>query len=465
MKPVLRVSIVAIAAESFVVTVARNAALAAAISVIGITTVICAAAPAHAQEPDPELVRYINSIKAIDNHAHVTGLDLAHDRGFDQLRCDELPASNGLAPANLRFGADQQRAYKTLFGFDAKTGDGEEIKKIQDMEAAARQEHGAGFYAWVMEKAGIETVFANRTALAPGMKAPQIRWVPYEDALLFPLDNSSAKAMNPDRRVLFGDAEQLLSTYLRDAKLSRIPPTLDAYLENVVQATLTKQKAGGAVAVKFEAAYLRHLDFAPASQDEASHIYAKYAKGGNPAPAEYKTLQDFLFKRIGLEAGRRGLPVHLHTGSGCGEFFDDAGAEAVLLSPMLNDPDLRKTNFVLLHGNYPTARSVSALILKPNVYTDTSVLEVLYSPAELARLMRPWLELMPEHVMFGTDAGPFGAGLDWEETTLMGTQHFRRALALVLTDMMRDGTITGDRAKQIAEQVLHGNAAQLYKLE
>jgi predicted TIM-barrel fold metal-dependent hydrolase len=246
--------------------------------------------------------------------------------------------------------------------------------------------------------------------------------------------------------------------------LSRVPPTLDAYVEEAVQTTLRSQKSAGAVAVKFEAAYLRGLDFAPASQDEATRVYAKYAAGGNPTPAEYKTLQDFLFKQIALEAGRLGLAVHFHTGSGCGEFFDDAGADAMLLSPVLNDPELRKTNFVLLHGNQARERSVSVLILKPNVYTDTSVLEFLYSPAELARILRPWLEFMPEHVMFGTDAGPFGPGLDWEETTLMGSQHFRRALALVLTDMVRDGTITRDRAKEIAERVLHGNASQLYKI-
>ena len=431
-------------------------------AIVGV--VFCACAPVQAQQPDPDLVAYINSIKAIDNHAHVTGLDLAHDRGFDQLRCDELPAATALAPANLRFNPDQQVAYKTLFGFDAKTGDDAEIKKIQDLEIAARRDHGAGFYAWLMDQAGLETVFANRTALAPEMKAPQIRWVPYEDALLFPLDNSAAKAVNPDRRALFGDAEGLLNTYLHDAGLTHIPPTLDAYVEKVVQTTLQKQKAAGAIAVKFEAAYLRRLDFAPASPDEAARIYAKYAAGGNPTPAEYKTLQDYIFKQIALEAGRLGLAVHFHTGSGCGEFFDDSGADAMLLSPALNDPDLRKTNFVLLHGNQPRSPNVSVLILKPNVYTDTSVLELMYSPAELASFMRPWLELMPEHVMFGTDAGPFGPGLDWEETTLIGTQHFRRALALVLTGMVRDGTITRDRAKQIAELVLHGNAAQLYKI-
>jgi uncharacterized protein len=424
---------------------------------------LCAVvAPAQAQEPDPEIAAYVNSIKAIDNHAHVTALDREHDKGYDQLRCDGLPPASALPPANLRFGAAEEAAYKTLYGFEAKTGDEAEIKKVTELEIAARREHGAEFYSWVMEKAGFETVLANRTAMAPEMKAPQLRWVPYEDALLFPLDNSIAKAVNPDRRVFYGDAEELLNTYLRDAGLSRVPPTLDTYVEKVLRATLQKQKAAGAVAVKFEAAYLRPLDFAPASKDEAARVYAKYAAGGNATAAEYKTLQDFLFKQIALEAGRLGLAVHFHTGSGCGEFFDDSGADPMLLSPMLNDPDLRKTNFVLLHGNPPRERNVSVLILKPNVYTDMSVLEFLWSPPELARILRPWLEMMPEHVMFGTDAGPFGPGLDWEETTLIASRRSRRALALALSDMVRDKTINRERAKEIAERVLRGNAAQLY---
>jgi predicted TIM-barrel fold metal-dependent hydrolase len=420
--------------------------------------------PGWAQQPDPEIVSYINSVKAIDNHAHVTALDREHDKGYDQLRCDGLPSSNGLSPANLRFGPDQQAAYRTLYGFDAKTGDEAELKKVAELETTARHEHGVDFYAWVMEKAGIETVFANRTAMAPEMKPPRLRWVAYEDALIFPFDNSRQKAVNPDRQVFYGYAEDLLNTYLHDAGMSRIPLTLDTYVEKVVRATLQKQKNAGAMAVKFETAYLRPLDFAPASKDEAARVYAKYAAGGLATPAEYKTLQDFLFKEIALESGRLSLAVHFHTGSGCGDFFDDAGADAMLLSPILNDPDLRKTNFVLLHANPPRERNVSMLIVKPNVYTDMSVLELLWSPQELARLLRPWLQIMPEHVMFGTDAGPFGPGLEWEETTVIGTQHARRALAIALSEMVRDGTITRDRAKEIAELVLRKNAMQLYGL-
>lgn len=420
------------------------------------------AASVSAQEPDAELVRYINSIKAIDNHSHITALDRDHDKGYDQLRCDVLPPAVGLSPANFRFNADQKWAYKTLYGFDPKSGDAAEIKKIIEMELAARKEHGAGLYTWVMEKAALETAFANRTSMPAEMRAPQIRWVPYEDSLLFPLNNDAEKALNPDRRALFGMAEDLLHTYLQDAGVARVPAMLDGYVNAIVRATLQKQKSAGAVAVKFEAAYLRRLDFASASHEEAAQIYAKYVAAGKPTAAEYKILQDYLFKQIALEAGRLGMAVHIHTGSGCGEFFDDSGADAMLLSQMFNDPDLRKTNFVVLHGNPPKERTVSALILKPNVFVDMSVLEFYWSPIELAKILRPWLEMMPEHVMFGSDAGPFGPGLDWEETILIASRNARHALALVLSDMMRDGTITPDRAKEIAQRVLRGNAAQLY---
>jgi hypothetical protein len=430
-----------------------------------VLTLCAGAALAPAQEPDARIAAYVNSIKAIDNHSHVPAVDREHDRGYDQLRCDALPPATGLPPAGLRFGADKQAGYRTLYGFEALTGSEAEIRQVTELQAAARREHGASIYAWVMEKAGIETVLANRTAMAPEMKAPQLRWAPYADALLFPLDNGAVKALNPDRRALFGMAEELRNAYLLAAGLKQVPATLNEYLDKVVRATLRTQKSAGALAIKFEAAYLRSLAFGPASKAEAARVYAKYAGGGAPGAGEYTRLQDFLFKQIAIEAGRLGLVVHFHTGTGCGEFFEDSGADAMLLSPALNDPELRSTRFVLLHGNQPRHGNVSLLILKPNVYADMSVLEYFTSPTELARILRPWLEIMPEHVMFGSDAGPFGPGLDWEETTVIGARNVRRALALVLSEMMRDGTLTESRAKDIAEMVLRGNAKQLYGLD
>jgi hypothetical protein len=84
------------------------------------------------------------------------------------------------------------------------------------------------------------------------------------------------------------------------------------------------------------------------------------------------------------------------------------------------------------------------------------------SSDELARIISPWLEMMPEHVIFGTDAGPFGVGMGWEESTWIASRKSRRALGLALTALIRGGAMTLDRARVVAEGVLRGNAAALY---
>lgn len=415
-----------------------------------------------AQQPDPALSSYIDSIRAIDNHAHVMAFSSADDKGYDQLRCDELPPATTLPPANLRFSPDIQAAWKALYDFSGSSASDEVLAALKARKDAARKKYGDQYHDWVLQQAGIDIVLANRLAMTPELGA-HFRWVPYEDALLFPLDNSAAKSLNPDRRALFTMAEQLLKRYLQMTGVNAIPPTLDEYLAKVVTPTLERQARQGAVAIKFEAAYLRSLNFQPADKKSASAVYARLAHA--PEAPDYTILQNYLFRYIAAEAGRLRLAVHIHTGSGCGEFFDDSGSDPMLLSSALNDPALRQTNFVLLHGGSPFNRHIVSLIAKPNVYTDMSVLELMFSPAELARILRPWLEIMPEHVMFGTDAGSFSPGADWEETTWMGTRNARRALAIALTGMVADRNITTARVKEIADQVLRRNALELYRLK
>jgi hypothetical protein len=64
--------------------------------------------------------------------------------------------------------------------------------------------------------------------------------------------------------------------------------------------------------------------------------------------------------------------------------------------------------------------------------------------------------------MFGTDGYPFSDSMGWEEATWIASRNAREALGLALTGMLRDGEISRERARLIAEQVLHGTAAQLY---
>src|ERR1017187_2789927 len=138
------------------------------------------------------------------------------------------------------------------------------------------------------------------------------RWVPYADALIFPLDNALLAAKNSDRKAFFALEDKLRARYLAEAGLSAPPATLAEYVARVVTPTLERHKQGGAVAEKFEAAYLRSLAFDAADAGQADRVYRLRA----PNDADYKVLQDYLFRYIALECGRLGMAVHLPAMSG-----------------------------------------------------------------------------------------------------------------------------------------------------
>lgn len=408
------------------------------------TAVIALAA--HAQQVNSRLAAEIDRIKAVDNHAHPV-IPGGSDRGFDALPVDNMePASD---PLRLRPGnAGIMHAAHALFG--------------QAPKAAVKAREGRNYPAWVLDRLGIDVMLANRVEMGAGIVPPRFRWVSYTDALMFPLDNSRLAAANSDRKSFFALEDRLLKRYLDEAGLAQRPATLHEYLSKVVSSTLERQHHGGAIAVKFEAAYLRSLDFEPVSEEEAARVYA----GSSTAPsnAAYKKLQDFLFRYIASECGRLGMAVHLHTMAGAGSYFHVAGANPLLLESVLNDPSLRKTTFVMVHGGWPFTAEITALLEKPNAYLDFSAQTLINTPRTVAFALRPWLEFVPEKVMFGTDAYPYSEELDWEESGFVASATARRALAMALTGMVDDGEISFQRAVELARMMLRENAIKLYKL-
>ena len=183
-----------------------------------------------------------------------------------------------------------------------------------------------------------------------------------------------------------------------------------------------------------------------------------------PSHQEYKALQDFLFRAIAREAGRLGMAVHIHAFEGAGNYFDTTGADPLLLEPVFNDSSLRQTSFVIVHGGGVFASHAGAMLWKPNVYADTSLMTLAYPVSRLAGVLRQWLAQFPEKVLFGSDAVANGPDMGWEIMAWAGGQNARAALALALTEMMAAGEITRDRAQTIATMVMRTNAAKLYKL-
>ncbi|MGH9466462.1 MAG: amidohydrolase family protein, partial [Terriglobales bacterium] len=390
---------------------------------------------------------------AIDDHAHPPALPVngVADTNYDALPCppeSPIPPTWVSRPGNPIF----QQAWMALFG--AHTA-------AEDIAAKARikREQGLNYPNWVLHKLGIQMEFANRVAMGPGLGPPHFQWVAFDDALLLPLATSSLAA-NPDLKFFFGREKGILDSYLAALHLSAPPATLDAYLNEVVIPTLERQKAAGAVAVKFEAAYLRPLDFRSPAMGVARGVYAA---GGAPAVARYYRLQDAIFHQIALTAGRLHLAVHFHTGFGCGSYFNIAGANPALLMDVFNDPSLRRTNFVLLHGGLgPYTNIVAALLAKPNVYTDTSGQTWLLPPVEIAHNIRTFLEYYPNKVMFGTDLSPGAGAEDWEEIGYQLQHNARLGLAIALTGMLRDHEVTRAQALAIAHEVMRGTALKLY---
>jgi predicted TIM-barrel fold metal-dependent hydrolase len=135
----------------------------------------------------------------------------------------------------------------------------------------------------------------------------------------------------------------------------------------------------------------------------------------------------------------------------------------MLLEPIFDDPRMRRTNFVLLHGGWPYVREANALLQKPNVYLDLSQQALSFPPRTLATWLRELLETFPEKVLYGTDGYALSDAEGWEESTWIANRNARQALALALTGMVEDGEITRPRALAMADEVLHGTAEALYK--
>lgn len=381
------------------------------------------------------------------------------DTNYDALPCppdSPTPPTVAGDEANPIF----LKAWQGLYGYPFQDRTPEHLRWLAQAKARVRTAQGGKYPNWVLDKLNIETELANRVAMGPGLEAPRFRWVAFDDALLLPFDDSILAGENPDRGYFLKREQAILRQYLADLHLAARPTTLADYVAQVVLPTLERQKGAGAVAIKFEAAYLRPLNF---QRPDMAAAEAAYARGGALDKAAAYQVEDTIFHAIALKAGELHLPVHFHTGFGCGSYFDLRGANPMLLDGVLNDPSLRGTTFVLLHGGAgPYSKAVAGLLSKPNVYTDFSEETWLLPTFQVAKVLRYWLEYYPDKIMFGTDASPGTPEIDWAEYAFQANASGRTALAMALTGMMQDGEITRARAMEIAHAVMRGTALHLY---
>ena len=404
----------------------------------------------------------INGIHAIDNHAHPQSVVAAGevDRDFDALPADSI--QDPALPTPFRQDSPYfPEAWHALFKYKYSDASPQHLASLKQAKEQVAKQKGDLYPSWVLNQANTDIMLANRVSMGAGLSPDRFKWVPFVDMFLFPLNNNAIKAKDPEHKAFLQSEETLLQRYMRAAQLGRLPSSMDEYL-TFVSHTLESWKSQGAVAVKFELAYLRDLQISNPQRENADRVYSIYAQSSEPSADEYKILQYYTFRYIAREAGRLKMPVHIHSSIGAGSYFRDENADPFQMESLFNDPTLRRTEFVMLHGAWPFAREAAALILKPNVYLDFSGFAYLTYPTEAAKAIRLYLEAAPQKVLYGSDASPFSDTISWADTAWIGSKTGRMALGLALTEMVEDGEITHARALQLAHMVMRENARTLY---
>jgi len=278
---------------------------------------------------------------------------------------------------------------------------------------------------------------------------------------MFPFDNTQLRHRNPDQEVYIPLQEKMLRRWMQQEGVKPLPAGFSDYLAFITR-TLEDNQKKGAIAMKFEAAYFRPLKFGDPSREQAEALYRKYRSAGAPTWEEYLTFSDFIFRYLASEGGRLGLPVHIHSAVGIGDYFNITQGSIMNLENVLRDPRYSKTTFVMIHGGYPFEREAIFLAALKNVWMDSSLQELIMYPSEFKHSLKQWLEVFPDKITFGTDSFPYNEALGAEESTWLGVRSARSALAAALAEMISMGEVTETQAMDLARGYFHDNAMKIY---
>lgn len=404
---------------------------------------------ALAQSADRALLTELAKVKAVDAHSHLlinrvepSGKALATQRSATDL------------PLRLRgVGPEWVRTWKVLYKLNLPDTSEKRMAELQQTRELMVEDLGADFSTRMLDQANVEMAIVSGEPLT-GKGMARFRFVPRADVFLRPFAQDSAEALKP---------------FFVAARMYTLPRGLDEYLSKVVTGALERWVSEGAVGIDVGVAAWRGLDFDEVNAEAARSAYGRLVVGGEfgARAADLKAFQDYTFRHLAREAGRVGLVVHVKTGMSRDATGIVGNGNPILLGPTIADPTLSKTRWLLVHGGFPFDKETGPMLLRPNVYADVSVQDLVRSPTELGESLRRWFELAPERVCFATDAAsdPSAPQLRWPELTFLGAETTRAALAIALSRLVTDGLVTKAQALEIGKGVLRDNALLLHGLQ
>src|SRR5713226_9489512 len=401
------------------------------------------------------LLREIDKIPMYDNHAHP---GYADDSDVDAM------ASPPDESATLRLRDDNPEfvaGAKALFGYPYDDFKPEHAKWLADKKMAAEKAGGAAYFDGILDKLNVDICLANRAMMPAYLDTKRFHWVFFGDSFFYPFDNHDQAASTPDMGVYIPLQEKMLARYKKQMNVDTLLADLAGY-EDFVRRTMADNHKRGGVAIKFEAAYFRTLYFTDPPREKADAIYAKYRSGGVPSSEDYRLFQDYVFRVMVDQAGKLTLPMHFHSAVGIGDYFSLRQGNVLNLENVLRDARYKSVVFVLLHGGWPYEREAALMTAVKNVYLDTSLQSEMLYPSQFKSVLKQFLTLYPDKMMFGSDAFPFNDALGAEESFWLAAHTSRTALAGALAELVSERAISEDKALELAHLYLHDNAAKLY---
>src|SRR5689334_8555441 len=265
--------------------------LTSVLLVLAMGSVTCVAEARPYQGPDVReiynrLLPQIEQIPLFDHHAHP---GFADDPDVDAMAAPP----NYSSPLRERdSNPELVAAAKALFGYPYDDMSPEHAKWLIEKKAQLRKEQGNAYWSNILDKLNIEEGVANRAMMPDYLAAKRFPWVFFSDAFMWPFNNESETARNPDQKVYIPLQEKMLHRWMQQENIKQLPTSFDGYLKFITQTLEDNQKKGG-IAQKFEVAYFRSTKFGDPSKEQAAEIYQKYVKGGVPSESDYRTFQDY----------------------------------------------------------------------------------------------------------------------------------------------------------------------------
>ncbi|GAC1672046.1 MAG: hypothetical protein PVS2B2_04030 [Candidatus Acidiferrum sp.] len=407
------------------------------------------------QKTYARFLKQIEQIPIYDNHAHP---GFADDTDVDAMASPpEESAALRLRDDNPEFVA----AAKSLFGYPYDDFKPEHAKWLSDKKKAAEKAGDPAYFNGILDKLNMDICLANRAAMASYLDSKRFRWVFFVDSFFYPFDNRDQTASTPDMGVYIPLQEKMLARWKKQEGVEGLPADLAGY-EDFVKKTLAENQKRGGVAMKFEAAYFRSLYFSDPPRAQAEAIYAKYRASGTPSADEYRVFQDYIFRRLIEEAGKLHLPAHFHTAVGIGDYFSLRQGNVLNLENVVRDARYKNVTFVLVHGGWPYEREAALLTAVKNVYLDTSFQSELLYASQMKGVLKQFLTLYPDKMMYGSDSFPFNDTLGAEESFWIAAHTTRTALAAALAELVEEGAFGDAKAMELARNYLHDTAAKMY---